>query len=251
MPPSPRRNCSTLWQHEESIAHLDASDEPPSPVVMPSLGKQERPLRLSHDHMSHSPRRNCSTPWQHEESIAHLDASDEPPSPVVMPPPPPPLCSPSTPWQHENSIANFPEAPVQPLWSSSTSTVETSSFSGIPSGAVPAFQRHDDFTTMRGEYTYFADHDRIVPFSSMAPVQRMQEQQQHHQQPQHYHRDDVGMFHKVDVHDSRMRLSTVPPHTQHQISLREHLQYGAAYPRQQQQQQPVIDMQRRVRRPRR
>ena len=225
-----------------------------------SLGKQERPLRPSHDHMPPSPRRNCSTPWQHEESIAHLDAFDEPPSPVVMPPPPPPLCSPSTPWQHENSIANFPEAPVQPLWSSPTSTVEKSSFSGMPSGAVPAFQRHDDFTTMRGENTYFADHDRRVPFSSMAPVQRMQEQQQqqqHHHQPQH-HRDYVGMFQKIDVHDSRMRFYMMPPHAQHQISQREHLQYGAAYHQQQQMEhhhhhhhQPVIDTQRRVRRPRR
>ena len=212
--------------------------------------------------------------WQHEDSIA--DLQDTVPQPPLW-------RSPSTVMHvlggdnHPASMNNHLDNSCVMGMSSEVggiSMMSMSSVSDLPlndlcdndvndsyGGAVAAFQDDDDFRATSNRNFLFPRKFNIAPLHEL-----QQQRQQHHQ-------DYVSMFQKMDVHDASMRNMMMMQHQQqqqqyhyehepvHQMSLRQHLSYGASFQQQQQHQEfhrtmnapsiPFIDTQRRVRRPRR
>lgn len=255
----------SVWRHEKSSAHLgmDQQDSAPSsPLTMPPP-----PMRTP-------ATRQSSIMWQHEESVANLQ--DAPPQPPLW-------RSPSSVvdivgCNNHSQLMNISNDCLMGMSSEVGLGMSMISMNGMSdllindqcsgngngsySGAVPAFQGDEDFNEQCNKNFH------VQPKYNFASMHEVQHQRQ--QQLQDY----VSMFQKMDVHDTGMRNMMMMMHQNqqhhqrqyeqapvHQNSLRQHLSYGASFHNQQQQRQsfrnlaapsiPVIDTQRRVRRPRR
>lgn len=259
-----QRTQSSVWRHEQSIAQLDDQHQQAftSPRAMPPPSVRT------------PAQRSPSAMWQYEDSIA--DLQDAPPQPPLW------RSSPSSAMDFISTSMGGNNNTCLMAMSSETggmSMMSMGSLSSLPlndhcndnnytndmynSGAVLAFHDDEDLCTMREQAVSQQHHNDNNNFLrrkfNFAPMHRLQ------QQRLQQHQDYVSMFQKMDMHDTGMHsMLMMQQHqqqndpSQHQMSLRQHLSYGASYQQQRQQQRhsmmmktPVIDTQRRVRRPRR